>query len=63
MFTVPIKIVRFISDVYPGFVAGELVDAFGAIHAFQDKVPAIALDYLDANSDFPREGVLPCEIQ
>ncbi len=63
MFTVPIKIVRLISDAYPGFVAGELVDAFGNIHTFEDKVPVIALDdYLDANSDFPREGVLACEV-
>ena len=62
MFTVPIRIVRLISDAYPGFVAGELVDALGNTHTFENKVPVIALDHLDANSELPSEGVLACEI-
>ena len=41
MITVPLKIVRFISDSQPGFVAGELVDAYGRVHTFEDKVGVI----------------------
>ena len=44
MFNVSTKTVRFISDAYPGVVAGELVDAFGNVRSFQDEVPVIALD-------------------
>lgn len=62
MATVPIKIVRFVADYQPGFVAGELVDANGQVHTFEDKVPVIALDDLDADSTYPADGVLACEV-
>jgi hypothetical protein len=60
--TVPLKIVRCISEEFPGFVAGELVDAYGRTHTFVDKGPVIAGDYLTAESGFPCAGVLACEI-
>jgi len=60
--TVPLKILRFIADCQPGFVAGELVDANGQVHTFEDKVPVIALDDLDADSTYPAFGVLTCEV-
>lgn len=62
MASVPIQIVRYISDDQPGFVAGELRDAYGHIHTFEDKVPVIALGYPTAGSDYPCDGVLGCEI-
>ncbi len=62
MITVPLKIVRYVSDSFPGFVAGELVDAYGRIHTFVDKGPVIAGDYLTADSKYPCKGELACEI-
>ena len=62
MFTVAIKIVRYISDANPGFVAGELVDTYGQVHTFEDKVPVIAVGYPNAESDYPCDGVLGCEV-
>jgi hypothetical protein len=62
MVTVTLKIVRYVSDSFPGFVAGELEDAYGRIHTFVDKGPVIAGDYLTAASAYPCEGVLACEI-
>lgn len=59
---VPVRIVRFISDHHPGFVAAELVDAYGTVHTFEDKVPIFVADYLDAQSDYPQPGVLGCEL-
>ena len=62
MASVRIQIVRYVSDDQPGFVAGELRDAFGRIHTFEDKVPVIALANLTVDSDYPCDGVLDCEI-
>ncbi len=60
--SIAIEIVRFLSDDYPGFVAAELRDAFGRTHTFEDKVPVLGLEDLTATSDYPRVGVLACEI-
>ena len=62
MITVPLKIVRFISDSQPGFVAGELVDAYGRVHTFEDKVGVITSDHLTADSNYPCEGEQACTI-
>ncbi len=40
--TIPFQITAFVSDHFPGFVEGILIDAFGAKHTFVAKVPATA---------------------
>ena len=63
MITVPLKIVRFISDANREFVAGELVDSYGRVHTFEDKVVMIALGSNPrADCDFPCDGILACTI-
>ncbi len=64
MTTVPIEIVRFTNDSFPGFVAAELRDAYGNVHTFEDKVPVLCLgnEYLAANSSYPQPGVLCCQV-
>ncbi len=59
---VPIQIVRFLSEDQPGFVEGELLDAFGKIHRFQDKVPVIAEGDLWHDTSYPQPGMLACEV-
>ena len=60
---IPVQIVQYISDDQPGFVAAQLLDAFGKTHTFHDKVPVFgcALD-LDRDSSLPVMGWLDCEI-
>jgi hypothetical protein len=57
-----IKITSFISDDQPGFVECKFNDAWNKEHTVQDKVPIVTEKYLDANSDYPQDGVIACEI-
>jgi hypothetical protein len=62
MASVPVQIVEYISDDQPGFVAAQLVDAYGVTHTFHDKVPVFGCDPLDRDSALPVSGWLGCEI-
>lgn len=62
MKAIRIKITSFISDDQPGFVECKFNDAWNKEHTVQDKVPIVTEKYLDANSDYPQDGVIACEI-
>lgn len=62
MKAIRIKITSFISDDQPGFVECKFNDAWNKEHTVQDKVPIVTEKYLDANSEYPQEGVIACEI-
>ncbi len=57
-----ISITSFIDDHQPGFVECIFYDAFGKEHIVVDKVPIVTDKYLDANSEYPQDGVIACEI-
>lgn len=59
---VPIKIMRYVDDHYPGWVACELVDASGRRHSLVDKVPVFTTENLDAQSPYPLPGAVACEV-
>jgi hypothetical protein len=59
---VKVSIDKFISDDQPGFVECSFTDAWGKRHVVQDKVPIVTDKYLDANSIYPQEGVIACEV-
>jgi hypothetical protein len=59
---IKIQIKSFISADQPGFVEGKFTDARGKEHTVQDKVPVLTDKDLDANSEYPQEGVIACEI-
>jgi hypothetical protein len=59
---VPVQIVQYLSDDQPGFVAAQLVDAFGESHTFHDKTPIFTTDSVDRDSPLPVSGWLECEI-
>jgi len=59
---VKVDIVRFVNASQPGFVDCRLADANGNEHIFIDKVPVVSLEDLDANSDYPRQGIIGCEL-
>ena len=62
MKAIKIKITCFISDHQPGFVEGRFNDAWNKEHVVQDKVPVLTSEDLDANSAYPQDGVIGCEI-
>ncbi|MEO6723233.1 MAG: hypothetical protein ABIN67_22900 [Ferruginibacter sp.] len=62
MIAIKIKILKFISDDQPGFVECSFFDALNKEHIVQDKVPIVTEKYLDANSKYPQDGIIACEI-
>ncbi len=62
MIAIKIQITKFISDDQPGFVECSFFDASNKEHVVQDKVPIVTEKFLDANSEYPQDGVIACEI-
>jgi hypothetical protein len=59
---IKIKITSFIDNHQPGFVECKFCDAFNKEHTVIDKVPIVTEKYLDANSEYPQDGVIACKI-
>jgi hypothetical protein len=59
---IKIKIIDFIDDHQPGWVECKFTDAWDKEHTVQDKVPIVTAEDLDANSEYPREGVIAFEL-
>jgi len=57
-----VTILRFADASFPGWVEFSLVDAHGTQHLFQDKGPVVSAEWLDEESDYPRDGSLRCEV-
>jgi hypothetical protein len=57
-----IKITSFISDDQPGFVECKFTDAWSKEHTVEDKVPVATEQDLDADSDYPQDGFIACEV-
>jgi hypothetical protein len=55
-----IKIERFTDESNPGWVECSFVDAAGVAHLFEEKVPIVTADDLDARSTYPRDGIIDC---
>jgi hypothetical protein len=62
MYNLAIQIVRFVDGGFPGWVECELIDAAGRRHIIKDKVPIFTVQSLEADSEYPVEGSLPCEV-
>lgn len=59
---VKVRIDKFIRDDQPGFVECSFTDAWGKQHIVQDKVPIVTDKDLDANSNYPQEGIIACKV-
>jgi hypothetical protein len=62
MIGLKITIRKFISDDQPGFVECSFFDALHNEHIVQEKVPIVTEKQLDANSNYPQDGIIACEI-
>jgi hypothetical protein len=57
-----VQITRFVDGHQPGWVACEFNDAQGVRHTFLEKVPIVSDQTLDATSEYPQPGMLPCRV-
>lgn len=57
-----VKITRFTSDSFPGFVECQFADVKGKQWSIIDKVPVVTLAHLDADSVYPQPAILACTI-
>ncbi len=62
MFGIKATIVRFTDESQPGWVECTFVDASGVSHLFEEKVPVVTVEDLDARSYYPREGIIGCTV-
>jgi len=56
------NIIRFVDDHNPGLVEYEFYDADGHRHILTDKVPIFTDKMLDADSNYPIPGQIPCQV-
>ncbi len=59
---IKVQITSYTSDDNPGFVECRFHDAWNKEHVIHDKVPVVTLENLDANSAYPRPGVIGCTV-
>jgi hypothetical protein len=57
-----VTIERFTDESQPGWVECSLVDAAGATHLFEEKVPIVTKHDLDARSAYPCDGMIACTV-
>ena len=57
-----VEIVRYTDDSQPGWVECRFRDLAGGIHTFVEKVPIVTAEHLDAESLYPRPGLVACEV-
>ena len=60
---VGVQIVRYTDDSQPGWLECEIVDVWGHMHTFVDKLPIFTTAALDAESVYPQPGVIGCQGQ
>jgi hypothetical protein len=53
---------RFTQESQPGWVECTFADAAGKSHVFEEKVPVVTVENLDATSEYPRPGVIGCQV-
>lgn len=62
MLGVVIEIRRYVDDAQPGWVECGLTDAAGQSWLFIEKVPIVTTEDLDADSRYPRPGIIACQL-
>lgn len=62
MLAIKVTIERFTQEWQPGWVECSFTDAAGKPHAFEEKVPVVSVEDLDARSEYPRPGIIGCQV-
>jgi hypothetical protein len=59
---IKVTIERFTDASQPGWVECRFADAAGNYHVFEEKVPIVSDENLDAGSAYPRPGFIGCQV-
>jgi len=59
---IKVTIDRFTQEWQPGWVECSFPDAAGKAHVFEEKVPIVTDENLDARSEYPRAGIIGCQV-
>jgi hypothetical protein len=59
---VRVEIRRYVDDHQSGWVECGLTDAHGRGWLFVEKVPVVSVEDLDAESTYPRPGLIACRV-
>jgi hypothetical protein len=62
MVGVSVEIRRYVDGAFPGWVECSLTDAHGRVWSFVEKIPIVTAEDLDAESRYPRPGVIACQV-
>lgn len=62
MVGVRVEICRYVESAFPGWVECRLTDIHGREWTFIAKVPIVSMEDLDADSAYPRPGIIGCRI-
>lgn len=62
LIAIKIKIIKITSDHQPGYVECTFYDAFNKKHIVQEKLPIVTEKHLDAESNYPQDGIIAGEI-
>ncbi len=62
MIAIRVTIEKLIDEAQPGWVLCRLVDASGAHHLFEEKVPVVSVGDLKADSVYPCAGLIGCTV-
>ena len=60
--SIPVNIVRFTDEHFPGWVECTFTDAHSQLHAFIEKAPVVTPENLSPLSAYPKFGAIACEI-
>ncbi len=62
MLAIKVEVTKFVSDDFPGFVECKFTDIWNDEYVIEEKVSVVSDKDLDVNSEYPREGIITCEI-
>jgi len=55
-----IIILGIVDDFFPGRVECSLVDAWGSIHLFNEKIPIVTCSAVSSPDNLPQDGIIRC---
>jgi hypothetical protein len=58
-----VKIIAYVDDHQPGWVRCTFTDSLGSEWYITEKVPVVTGEYLNENSNFPKDGFICCIIE
>jgi hypothetical protein len=57
-----VDIIKYTNENFPGWVRCKLIDAFGKVHYFNEKVPVVSFEDITKNTILPKTGYISGEI-